>query len=177
MKKILLGLLGITSLLFGVNGKTVYVQYCASCHGKSSMMQTSKILTKCKNMKNITSTQKQIMRKNMMTIMKSNNMKAPPMFMVSKRIKMIKPNQKEFVQFIENYIQNPTQIKGYCMPMAYKRFGTMPAIGKNLTKIEQITVANWIYNNFNNLHKNKKTYQNNMKCGFGKCGTKKCGNN
>lgn len=81
-------------------------------------------------------------------MMKKSNMKAPPMPMVSKRLKMKLKSREDFIAFVEDYIQNPSQKKGFCMPMAYKRFGTMPPIGKTLTKEERATIAAWLYDNY-----------------------------
>ena len=74
------------------------------------------------------------------------------------------------------------------MPMAYKRFGTMPPIGKGLSEAEREAVANWLYTNFKGSWDNsmggmmckKNNAGSKGKCGSGKCGGKsnksmKCG--
>ncbi len=86
----------------------------------------------------------------------------------------------DFIAFVEDYIQNPSQSKGYCMPMAYKRFGTMPPIGKGLTKKERATVAAWLYDNYKGswggsmdgkMCEMRNKGMSSMKCGGGKCGS------
>ena len=111
---------------------------------------------------------------------KSFKMRAPGMPMVSMRLKNSLKEKEAFVTFVTDYIQNPSQEKGHCMPMAYKRFGTMPPIGKSLTKEQRNAVALWLYENFKGswsesmggksceMRNAKK--QNAMKCGAGKCG-------
>ena len=113
-------------------------------------------------------------------------MKAPPMPMVSMRLKkMLKNDREKFIAFVEDYIQNPSQEKGFCMPMAYKRFGTMPPIGKTLSKEERATVAAWLYDNYKERWDDSmggkmcEMKNKTMKCGSGKCGgaksSAKCG--
>jgi len=89
-------------------------------------------------------------------------------------------SKKEFVTFVKDYIQNPSQKKGYCMPMAYKRFGTMPPIGKGMTKEERDIVANWLYDNFKGKWEmnmdakacSSRNSKKQMRCGAGKCGSR-----
>lgn len=144
MKKGLFSLLFIASSLFAVSGGDVYTQHCAACHQIKGPMGMAP-------------------------------MKAPPMNMVSMRIKMVKGNDKKaFVAFVKDYIVNPSQDKGVCMPMAYKRFGTMPPIGKGLSVEERDAVAQWLYDNFKGSWKNsmggKMCESNDMKNASGKCG-------
>lgn len=112
------------------------------------------------------------------------DMKAPPMPMVSMRLKKMIDSKDEFISFVKDYIQNPSQEKGFCMPTAYKRFGVMPAIGKTMTQEEIQSIAQWLYDDFKgNWGKSKdsktcdkKNKMKKMKCGAGKCGgAPKCG--
>ena len=110
--------------------------------------------------------------------MNEKGMRAPHMSMVSQRLKSQLKDREEFVAFVKEYIQNPSQAKGYCMPMAFKRFGTMPPIGKSLSDVERQAVAEWLYDNFKGKWGNSKESKacgvrnGSMKCGVGKCGGK-----
>jgi hypothetical protein len=105
------------------------------------------------------------------------------MQMISMRLKMMTETRKDFVDFVKDYIQNPSQDKGYCMPMAYANFGTMPPIGKDMSEEERDTVSQWLYDNFKGSW--DKYMDGNMRCGSGKfsgqkgssmrCGAGKCG--
>ena len=75
--------------------------------------------------------------------------KAPPMSEVSARVKKFYPDEEAFVNFVKDYITNPSKEKGVCMPMAYKLFGVMPAIGKNMKDEDKEAVAIWLYRRFN----------------------------
>ena len=179
MKKILLSLLFLASSLFALSGEDVYTQHCASCHKKDMMMDKGAMMQFREKMQSATKEERQTMRKEMMQKMKNSDMKAPPMPMVSKRLKMMLTTRDDFIAFVEDYIQNPSKEKGYCMPMAYKRFGTMPPIGKQLSKEERIAVASWLYDNFKGSWgksmdgKMCEMRNKSMKCGSGKCGSKK----
>lgn len=121
--------------------------------------------------------------------MEKSGMLAPAMPMVSMRLKKMTGTKDKFIVFVKDYIQNPSQDKGFCMPMAYKRFGTMPAIGKGMTEKERTVVANWLYDNFkgkwgaskdakacdsrNSKKCGSKSKKGSMKCGAGKCGAVK----
>ncbi len=74
--------------------------------------------------------------------------KAPPMSEVSARVKKFYPSEREFVNFVKDYITNPSKDKGVCLPMAYKIFGVMPPIGKNMSEDSKEAVAKWLYYRF-----------------------------
>ena len=176
MKKGLLSLLFMASSLFALSGEDVYTQHCASCHTKDMMIDMGGMMEWRNKMQNSTKEEKQTMRQNMMKEMQDSDMKAPAMPMISMRIKHMTDSKEEFVNFVKDYIQNPSQKKGYCMPMAYKRFGVMPPVGKGLSEEARELVALWLYDNFEGswkdsmggmLCEDKNTY---MKCGSGKCG-------
>lgn len=67
---------------------------------------------------------------------------------VSQRLKMNISSKEEFVSYVKDYIQNPSQEKGFCRPKAYKHFGVMPPIGKAMTEEERQLVAVWLYRHF-----------------------------
>ena len=75
-------------------------------------------------------------------------LKAPPMSMVSYRVKLFYPKEEDFVRFVKEYIVNPSQGKGVCMPMTYRVFGVMPPVGRAMTEEEREAVARWLYRNF-----------------------------
>ncbi|QOP42444.1 c-type cytochrome [Sulfurimonas sediminis] len=179
MKKLLLVLiLGFVS--FGADsGEDIYKAKCASCHAMKGMMDQTQMQAMRQKMQNATQEEKMAMREKMMLKMQKSKMKAPPMPMVSKRLKMMLKTREDFIAFVADYIQNPSIKKGFCMPMAYKRFGTMPPIGKTLSKEERTVVASWLYDNFKESWgksmggKMCEMKNKNMKCGAGKCGAVK----
>jgi hypothetical protein len=149
-----------------------------------------------KKMQNSTKEEKQTIRQDMMQKMQDSDMKAPAMPMVSMRLKHMTGSKEEFVAFVKDYIQNPSQEKGYCMPMAYKRFGVMPPVGKGLSEEARELVAQWLYDNFEGswnasmggmMCEDKNSSMGYMKYGSGKCGANgqgsmrcgagKCGSN
>ena len=73
---------------------------------------------------------------------------APPMNEVSARVKHFYPNERDFINFVKDYITNPSREKGVCLPMAFKLFGVMPPIGKSLTEEEKEAVAYWLYHRY-----------------------------
>jgi len=108
------------------------------------------------------------------------NMKAPPMSKVSGKLKSEFKTKEAFVAFVKDYIVNPSAEKAKCMPMALKKFGVMPPIGKSLSETELDTIANWMYDSFNEkwdpnaagmmCNTKDKGMGQGMKCGQGKCG-------
>ena len=180
MKKLFLGLLITMSALYASNGEAIYKAKCAMCHANKGMMSAQEKQEMRVKMQNATQEEKMAMREKMMQKMKKSKMKAPPMPMVSMRLKkMLAQDREKFIAFVEDYIQNPSQAKGFCMPMAYKRFGTMPPIGKTLSKEERATIAAWLYDNYKGswggsmdgkMCEMKNRGMKSMKCGGGKCG-------
>lgn len=86
---------------------------------------------------------------------------APPMPSVSKRLQRDIHSKEKFVAFVKDYIQNPSQEKGHCSPKAFKHLGTMPPVGKSLTKEERDAVSLWLYENFEHPEKIKSCDTNN----------------
>ncbi len=186
MKKTVLiagALLFSTLTLNAVNsGTAVYEANCKACHMLKPMMDKKKMMK-------MSMSERMAMKQKMM-----KTMKAPPMSKVSAKLKYDFKNDKtKVVAFIKDYIVNPNANKAHCMPMALKRFGTMPAIGKSMSAEDVNTVANWVYDNFDetwdakamNMMCNAKGMNKGaMKCASGKCGgmekkpkaaTMKCG--
>ncbi|MDF1883185.1 cytochrome c [Sulfurimonas sp. SAG-AH-194-C21] len=109
-------------------------------------------------------------------------MRAPAMPMVSARLKSQIKSRKEFIAFVKDYIQNPSKDKGLCMPMAYKKFGVMPPVGKGMSAEDRESISAWLYDNYKDSSMCKmQDKEKKMKCGAGKCGAKtdtkasKCG--
>ena len=181
MKKILLMLMFGLSSIYATNGEDIFKEKCVMCHANQGMMSMNAKQQMRLKMQNATQEEKLAMREKMMQKMQNSSMKAPAMPMVSKRLKMKLASREEFIAFVEDYIQNPSKEKGFCMPMAYNRFGTMPPIGKGMTKTERATIAAWLYDNYQDSWgkpmdaKMCEMRNKGMKCGPGKCGSSKCG--
>jgi len=86
---------------------------------------------------------------------------APPMPSVSKRLQRDISSKEKFVAFVKDYIQNPSREKGHCSDKAFKHLGTMPPIGKSLTKEELDVVSLWLYENFEHPDRIKSCDTNN----------------
>ncbi len=177
MKKTLLltaGLLLATLTLHAnSDGNTIYETNCKACHLLKPTMDKA-------TMMKLTPAERMAMKQKMM-----KTMKAPPLSKVSAKLKHDFHNDKaQVVAFVQDYIVNPDANKSHCMPMALKRFGTMPPIGKGMRKADVETIANWIYDNFDSTwsemtmgtacHANDANTTA-KKCGTGKCATGKCG--
>jgi len=124
--KLLLTTLVATMALYAQTGTEIYEAKCAVCHKMQPMMDKEKMMS-------MSQEERMSMKEKMM-----KTMKAPPMSKVSAKIKFdLKEDKTAFVNFVKEYIVNPSADKSHCMPMALKMFGTMPAIGKGM-KSEEI---------------------------------------
>ena len=183
MKKLLLLLtLALTSLSAN-SGENIYKAKCAMCHANEGIVSMSKREAMIEKMHTASKEERMAMKKKMMQKMAKSDMKAPAMNMVSLRLKSKLKTKEEFIAFVNDYIQNPSKEKGFCMPRAYNKFGTMPPIGKGMSEKERVTVATWLYTNYKGswyksgeakeCETRNKKFQKKMKCGAGKCGTVK----
>ena len=136
MKKLLLGFLITLPLFASPNeelmkkGYEVYKKNCSACHREYVSHE-------------------EVMKFRKMAMMgKRPPIAAPPMNEVSLRVKHFYPDEVDFIEFVKDYITNPSREKGVCMPMAYKLFGVMPPIGKTLSEEEKEAVAYWLYHNY-----------------------------
>lgn len=137
-KLLLVGLVA-TVALNAQTGTEIYNAKCAVCHQMKPMMDKAKMMA-------MSPQERMSMKAKMM-----KTMKAPPLSKVSAKIKFELKNDKDaFVAFVKDYIVNPSADKSHCMPMALKKFGVMPAIGKGMSKEEVNTVALWLHDNFTN---------------------------
>ena len=165
LKLLLAGLLA-TVALNAQTGTEIYEAKCALCHQLNPMMDKEKMMA-------MTPQERMSMKEKMM-----KTMKAPPMSKVSSKIKFeLKDDKAAFVAFVKDYIVNPSADKSHCMPMALKKFGVMPAIGKGMKAEEIDTVAHWLHDNFTTKWNPDtmgacKAKGHSMKCGEGKCGGK-----
>jgi len=107
---------------------------------------------------------------------KKSELKAPPMSKISAKIKhAFDDNKTQVIEFIADYIQNPSEEKAKCMARAIKNFGIMPPIGKAMTEEERKVVAEWMFDNFDEKWETKDCTSGDCK---GKCGAeKKAGSN
>jgi uncharacterized low-complexity protein len=108
---------------------------------------------------------------------KMSDLKAPPMSRISAKVKhAFDDNKTQFVAFVADYIQDPSEEKAKCMARAIKNFGIMPAIGKAMSEEERNVVANWMFDNFDEKWETKDCKSGDCKGkGKNKCGEGKCG--
>ena len=90
-------------------------------------------------------------RMNVLRGHRPENIDAPPMNLVSARVKEFYPTEIEFVEFVKDYITNPSRSKGVCKPAAYAFFGTMPPIGQSMSEEEKEAVAIWLYHSYTDV--------------------------
>ena len=80
----------------------------------------------------------------------TSTMKAPPAMGIMRHVKEQHPQKEEAVQFIVDYIQNPTAQKAACTPQSIERFGLMPSMKGIATTEEFAKIAEYLYDNFGN---------------------------
>ncbi len=73
---------------------------------------------------------------------------APALFGVMRHVKMAYPKKDDAVEFIVDYVLNPTKKKAICMPQKIQRFGLMPSQKGNISQEELKEVAEWMFDNF-----------------------------
>lgn len=90
---------------------------------------------------------------------------APPIMGVMRHVKMHYPNKAEAINFIVDYVMNPSKQKAVCMPQKIQRFGLMPSLKGQISVDELKEVAGWLYDNFPPVN-----FKGGMKGGMqGKC--------
>ncbi len=77
-----------------------------------------------------------------------SSMIAPALMGVMRHVKMVYPNKQEAVDFIVDYVQNPSKDKAVCMSQKISRFGLMPSQKGNITPTELREVSEWMFDNF-----------------------------
>ncbi len=75
---------------------------------------------------------------------------APAVMGVMRHMKMTYPDRTQAINFIKDYVINPSQSKAICMPQKIRRFGLMPSQKGNITEAELEQVAGWMFDNFPN---------------------------
>ena len=150
--------------LFANSGEKVFDAKCAMCHKVVDMKERQEMMKKLPP-----EARKAMMEKFVATL------KAPPINKISARVKHFHPKKAEFVAFVTDYITHPDAKKALCMPMALKKFGTMPGVGVSMSEADKKAVASWMYDNFKEKWTEMKACaadkeKKGMKCGAGKCG-------
>jgi len=77
-----------------------------------------------------------------------SKMVAPAIMGVMRHVKMTYPTKDKAVEFMVDYVLNPSKDKAVCMPGKIKRFGLMPSQKGNVTKEELQEISSWLYDNF-----------------------------
>jgi len=61
-------------------------------------------------------------------------------------------SQKELrslsIEFLKDYLKEPTRDKGYCEDMSYKKFGSMPSLKGFISDKQLDIVAPWVFDNY-----------------------------
>ncbi len=73
---------------------------------------------------------------------------APALFGVMRHIKMRYPDKREAVNFMVDYVLEPTKDKAVCMEQKIERFGLMPSQKGIVTEKELIVITEWMFDNF-----------------------------
>jgi cytochrome c len=73
---------------------------------------------------------------------------APAISGVMRHVKMNYLSKDKAVEFMVDYVLNPSKDKAICMPQKIDRFGLMPSQKGNVTKEELESIASWLYDNY-----------------------------
>ncbi len=73
---------------------------------------------------------------------------APAIMGVMRHVKMEYPNKKEAVDFMVDFIHNPTKEKAICMDKKIEKFGLMPSQKGIVTKEELTLISEYIFDNY-----------------------------
>ena len=120
IKLTLIGSFAALSLFAGESGAELFKEKCAVCH-----MQTKP------------------------TPEQKKNMVAPPVMGVMFHIKeKYGDDKKKAIEFIKDYVMNPSEDKALCLPRSIKRFGLMPSQKGSVTQEELEKIAEYMYDNF-----------------------------
>jgi len=91
------------------------------------------------------------------------NVIAPAIMGVMKHVKMVYPNKQEAVEFMVDYVQNPSKKKAVCMSQKIDRFGLMPSQKENISLNDLRVVSEWMFDNFPSAEFRGKGMQQGMK--------------
>ena len=101
------------------DGESIYKKICSECH----VMQMG------------------------WEIKDKSTLKAPPFPGVTRMVRRTYNNESQFIEFVSNYIKNPTRVRSRTKDAVIARFGLMPNIGAAMSQAERETVAKWMFNN------------------------------
>jgi hypothetical protein len=73
---------------------------------------------------------------------------APAVMGVMRHVKMRYPDKSTAVQFMVEYVMNPSKEKAICMPQKIERFGLMPSQKGAVSQEELQKIAEWMYDTF-----------------------------
>ena len=73
------------------------------------------------------------------------NLEAPPMDVVMRQVSYMYRNQQSFIQYLKDYLQNPSTEKSIC-PSCIKRWGLMPPV--NISSYEAEELGIWLFRRF-----------------------------
>jgi len=77
-----------------------------------------------------------------------SKMVAPAIMGVMRHVKMKYPKKEDAVNFMVDYVLNPSKEKAVCMPMKIEKFGLMPSQKGAVTKEELKSISSWLFDNF-----------------------------
>ena len=75
-------------------------------------------------------------------------MVAPPVMGVMRHVKMAYPQKEEAVNFMVDYVLNPSKEKAVCKSQKIAHFGLMPSQKGEVSKQELTGIVEWMYDNF-----------------------------
>ncbi|WP_297454180.1 hypothetical protein [Persephonella sp.] len=73
------------------------------------------------------------------------NLEAPPMDVVMRQASYVYRNEQSFIQYLKDFLQNPSTEKSICLPCV-KRWGLMPPV--NITSYEAEELSVWLFRRF-----------------------------
>ena len=99
----------------------------------------------------------------------SNDELAPPMMAVAFHVRsFVKPSDEsqritKAIEFVKDYVYNPSLKKSFCDKSSLKRYGLMPSQKKNVTQDELDAIANYLFEHYNQenllrIEKEKREY-------------------
>jgi len=73
---------------------------------------------------------------------------APAIMGVLRHVKMEYPTKDKAVDFMVDYVLNPSKDKAVCMPAKIQKFGLMPSQKGAVSEEELREITSWLYDNF-----------------------------
>jgi hypothetical protein len=78
----------------------------------------------------------------------TDGMIAPALSGVMRHLKMQYPNKDEAIEFMVDYVLNPSKSKAICQPQKIAQFGLMPSQKDVISQDELKEVSEWMFDNF-----------------------------